>query len=141
MRITMMFIVVSLLVLGAMGLYQGQVPPPGQMVQELANRPEVKAKFSDGTQGRFDASMFLFTVMLAMPILTVFGLLVVGVATIALDGTVMMLGRRLGVPDGVTVTLVVGALAGAAYANTELWLPRSLKFLGLLARAYLVSTT
>jgi hypothetical protein len=141
MRITLGIVVLALVLVGGMGIYAGHFPPPGHLIKQLANRPEISARFSDGPTGRFDASMFLFTSLLVAPILFLLGVLLCGLAMVVLESTVMPIGRQLGVPDAMMVTLVLAVLASAAYAKSEVWLPHSLNLLGLLARAYLVSVS
>jgi hypothetical protein len=141
MRITLAIVVLASLLVGGMGIYAGHFPPPGKVIKQLANRPDIRARFSDGQTGRFDASMFLFTSLLVAPILLLFVVLLWGLSMMILESTLMPISRGLGVPDGMVLTLVLAVVASAAYAKSEVWLPHSLRLLGLLARAYLVSVS
>ena len=87
----------------------------------------------DPQHGRFDATVFLFTCIILAPIAAL-GMMV-------LQGTVFQLSRRAGVPDGFTIVFVSAAIGALAWTQSELWVPRSLRLLGMIARAWVVSTT
>ena len=90
---------------------------------------------------RFDATVFLFTVLVITPLAALAGLIALGVGMIMIEVTIVPAGRRLGLPDGVMHGFVLIAAAGAVYAQSSLWLPGSLRLLGLVARAYLIAST
>lgn len=134
-------VLVAVVLIGVLAVESGSVPRASEMIERLASRPEVGDRFEDPDRGRFDATVFLFTSVLGAP-LVLFALgLAYFVVHLALEATVMPLGRRLGMPDAFVVAMVMMALVAVAYAKTELWLPRSLDLLGLIARAWVVSTT
>ena len=119
----------------------GRVTSPKEFVESLANRPEVGGRFEDNATGRFDATVFLFTCIILAPIAGLALLLVLAIMLMALEGTVFQVSRRVGVPDGLTAVFVMGAGVGLAWSQTELWLPRSIRLIGMIARAWVVSTT
>lgn len=140
MRLAVVILIGAVLVT-SLAVHDGRVSSPGELVQRLANRPEVATKFEDPMHGKFDAAVFLFTCIILTPLLAIGLVLAVGMVMMALEGTVFPLSRRIGVPDGLTVVLVTAVLAGVAWGNAELWLPRSLRLLGTIARAWMISTT
>jgi hypothetical protein len=137
MRWPVVLSVLCVVLLVALGVQAGYVPAPGKLVRDLASRPDVVHRFHD----RFDANVFLFTALLIMPIAMLAGLCALALATIVIDGTVMQAGRLLGLPDAVLVTFLALAVVGVAWAEADAWLPGSLNLLGMIARAYVVSTT
>lgn len=134
-------VLVTVILVGVLAVESGSVPRAGEMLQQLASRPEVGDRFEDPDHGRFDATVFLFTCVLGTPLLLFALGLAYFLVHLMLEATVMPLGRRLGMPDGFVVATVMLTLLAVAYAKTELWLPRSLQLLGLIARAWVVSTT
>ena len=134
-------IVLATVLVGSLAVQQGRITSPQEVLENLANRPEVGARFEDDATGRFDATVFLFTCIILAPIAGLALILVLAILMMALEGTVFQMSRRVGVPDGLTAVLVMGACAGLAWSQTELWLPRSIRLLGMIARAWVVSTT
>lgn len=141
MRLVVISVVLCAVLVGALAVHRGAVPPPGDVIRELANRPEVGDKFQDPQADRFDATVFLFTVLVMAPLVGLGALAVFAVSLLIVEATIMPLGRRIGLPDGLVHAFVVLGVAVVAYAQSNLWLPRSLKLLGLLARAYLITST
>lgn len=141
MRIVVIFAVLCVLLVGALAVSRGTVPPAGDVIKQLANRPEVGDKFQDPQTDRFDATVFLFTVLAMAPLVALGALAAFAVSMLVIEATVMPIGRRIGIPDGLLHAFVLLGVAGFAYAESNLWLPRSLKLLGLMARAYLMTST
>ncbi len=129
------------LLAGSFAVHEGRVQSPTAVVEQLANRPEVEGRFADPEQGRFDATMFLFTCIVLAPIAGLGFILVAAIALMLLEGTVFQVSRRIGLPDKLTAVAVTAAAVGIAWSQAELWLPRSLRLLGTIARAWMVSTT
>jgi hypothetical protein len=127
--------------IGAFAADQGWVASPTDAVEWLANRPEVTNRFGDPASGRFDATVFLFTCIILTPIAGLSLALVAAIMMMTLEGTVFQVSRRLGMPDGLTVMVVTVAVGGLLWSQTDLWLPRSLRLLGTIARAWVISTT
>jgi hypothetical protein len=136
MRMMVTILILCIVVVG-LAIQLEQFPGPGKLVRDLASRPDVARTFQD----KFDAAMFLFTAVLLTPIALVGTLLALALATILIDGTVMQMGRCLGLPDRIMMAFVGLTLVGVAWIEADLWLPGSLQLLGMLARAYLVSVT
>jgi hypothetical protein len=113
----------------------------GDVIERLASRAEVGERFEDAEHGRFDATVFVFTAALAAPFVLLALLAMLALGHLALEATVLPVGRWVGVPDGVVVATVTLLAVAVAYAQADLWLPRSLTLLGLIARAWVVSTT
>ena len=97
--------------------------------------------FKDLSTDRFDATVFLFTVLVITPLAVLAGLIALAVGLIMIEVTIIPAGRRLGLPDGVMHGLVLVAAAGVVYTQASVWLSGSLRLLGLLARAYLIVST
>jgi hypothetical protein len=135
------FIALGVVMLMSYAVQEGRVTSPTAIVESLANRPEVGGRFEDDATGRFDATVFLFTCIILAPIAGLALILVLAIVLMALEGTVFQVSRRVGVPDGLTAVLVMSASVGLAWSQTELWLPRSIRLLGMIARAWVVSTT
>jgi hypothetical protein len=140
MRIIVMSLIGALLI-GSLAVHEGRMSSPTQVVERLANRPEVSSRFDDSANGRFDATVFLFTCIILTPIAALGFVLVLGIAMMLLEATVFQFSRRVGMPDGLTVVFVGVALGGLAWMHTDLWLSRSLRLIGTIARAWVVSTT
>jgi len=140
MRVVTCFLLVGVLI-SAWAAHDGRVTSPTQFVERLAERPEVGYRFDDPEHGRFDATVFLFTCIILTPIAALGLVLVVAISMMLLEGTVFQMSRQVGMPDGVTIVFVSAALVGLAWSQSQLWLPRSLRLLGTIARAWVVSTT
>lgn len=134
-------IVLGAVMVGSLAVQHGRVTTPKEFVESLANRPEVGGRFEDDAAGRFDATVFLFTCIILAPIAGLAMILVLAIMLMALEGTVFQVSRRVGVPDGLTAVLVMGACVGLAWSQTDVWLPRSIRLIGMIARAWVVSTT
>ena len=134
-------IVLGAVMVASLAVQQGRVTSPKEFVETLANRPEVGGRFEDNATGRFDATVFLFTCIILAPIAGLALILVLAITLMALEGTVFQVSRRVGVPDGLTAVFVMGACVGLAWSQTDVWLPRSIRLIGMIARAWVVSTT
>ncbi|PYM12213.1 MAG: hypothetical protein DMD81_24580, partial [Candidatus Rokuibacteriota bacterium] len=60
---------------------------------------------------------------------------------VMVEVTVIPVARKLGVPDGFMHAMLLIAGAATVYFQSSVWLPGSLKLLGLVARAYLIAST
>jgi hypothetical protein len=124
----------------AVAVHQGRVSSPGELVEQLANRPEVSSRFQD-EMGRFDATVFLFTCIIVTPLIGVALILVLAMLMLGLQVTVFQMSRRVGLPDMLTSAFVTVAAVSFAWSHAEFWVPRSIRLLGTIARAWVVSTT
>ena len=134
-------IVVAVICVTALAVQKGRVTSPTEVVEQLASRPEVSSRFQDSETGRFDATVFLFTCIILTPLVTVALILMLSIMMMMLEGTVFQVSRRVGMPDALTAAFVSVTAVGVAWTYAELWLPRSIRFLGTIARAWVVSTT
>jgi hypothetical protein len=134
-------LVIAAGVVGAVALDGGWMPGVSDVVAHLASRPEVSDRFGDPAYGRFDATVFFFTCVLATPFVLLALVAILALAHMLLEATLLPVGRKIGLPDGFVVTMATLVVAVLAYARTELWLPPSLSVLALIARAWVVSTT
>jgi hypothetical protein len=134
-------ILIAVAVVVVFAVESGSVPRAAELVERLATRPEVGDRFDDPESGRFDATVFLFTCVLMAPFAVIAGGLAVAVYHAVLEATVLPLGRRVGLPDGAVVSAVTLMVSGVAWVQAELWVPRSVSLLALIARAWVVSTT
>lgn len=111
---------------------------PREIAAWFAGRPEVMRAFSDPNFGRADALMLLFATLFLGPFALFIGIVLVVFTMAILGGAVLPVTRWMQLPDSVATGLVTGALIGAAWMQSDLWVPRSLWFLSLLARAWRV---
>ena len=104
--------------------------PPG-----FANRPEVARAFSDPNFGRGDALILLFSTLFLGPLALLLGLMAL-VFLLAVFGGFLPPDRALvPAPRLGRDRLGDGRSGHGAVAAERAWLPRSIWFLGLLARA------
>jgi hypothetical protein len=94
--------------------------------------------FSDPNFGRADALMLIFGTLFLGPFAVFIGIVLVVFIMAILGGAVLPVTRWMQLPDSVATGLVAGVMAGAAWMQSDLWVPRSLWFLSLLARAWRV---
>ena len=135
------FVLLAAILVGSYAVHTGRVDSPAEVVERLANRPEVANSFDNPDSGRFDATVFLFTCIILAPLVVLASVLILGVAMIMVEGTVFNVSRRIGLPDPLTAAFVTVTFVGFAWTYTELWLPRSINLLGMIARAWVISTT
>lgn len=131
----------SLLLLGVLILatYLGVLWLGG--VQGALQWLEVKSGAGDTFQRpgaiRGEGFFVLLAFMLLAPFATLVALLLVLFVLVVLAGTLAPVGRLLGLPNWVLMTLAVGGLGGLAYAEREVWVPWGLWMVGLFASAFL----
>jgi len=101
----------------------------------FANRPEVAKAFSDPNFGRADALILLFSTLFLGPLAMLLGVLALIFVLAIFGGFLLPIVRWFRMPDWVATVAVMGGVITLAWVETEMWLPRSLWFLGLLARA------
>jgi hypothetical protein len=106
------------------------------LVSSLASRPEVARAFSDPNFGRADALILLFSTLFLGPLALFLGLLGLVFVLAVFGGFLLPIVRWFRMPDWIATAMVLSALVGLAWAHSDAWVPRSLWFLGLLARAY-----
>src|SRR5918995_2217471 len=135
------YLLLAVLFILAIAVHQGRVSSPGELVEQLANHPEVSGRFQDSEMGRFDATVFLFTCIIVTPLIGLALILVLAALMMALQVTVFQMGRRVGLPDVLTAAFVTVAAVSFAWSSSEMWVPRSIRLLGTIARAWVVSTT
>ena len=75
--------------------------------------------------------------MLLAPVAMAVALLLVLFVLVVLAGTLAPVGRLLGLPNWVLMTLAGGGLGGLAYTEREVWVPWGLWMVGLFASAFL----
>ena len=110
---------------------------PREIALYFAGRPEVLTAFSDPL-GRADALMLIFGTLFLGPFAVFIGIVLVVFVMAILGGAVLPVTRWMQLPDSVATGLVAGLMAGAAWMQSDLWVPQSLWFLSLLARAWRV---
>jgi hypothetical protein len=115
-------------------VYLGVVEPRG-IAAWLANQPDVSRAFSDPNFGRADALILLFSTLFLGPLAALLGLLVLVFVLAVFGGFLLPIMRWFRLPDWFATVSVLGGVVALAWIETELWLPKSLWFLGLLARA------
>jgi len=121
----------------ALATYAGLVKPR-EIATYFASRPEVSQAFADPQFGRADALILVFSTLFLAPF-ALFVALVLLIFTVAmLGGFVLPVVRWFSLPDWMATASVVIVAVLTAWSQSEYWLPRSLWFLGLMARAWKV---
>jgi len=108
---------------------------PRSIAAWFANQPEVSRAFSDPNFGRADALILLFSTLFLGPLALLFGVLTLVFVLAVFGGFLLPIVRWFRIPDWIAPATVLGGVVTLAWVESELWLPRSLWFLGLLARA------
>jgi hypothetical protein len=121
----------------ALVIYSGLVNPR-ELALWFAGRPEVSQAFADPNFGRADALILVFSTLFLAPFAIFVGLVLLVFAVAMLGGFVLPVMRWFSLPDWTATALVVLTGVVTAWAESEYWLPRSLWFLSLLARAWRV---
>jgi hypothetical protein len=101
----------------------------------LASRPEVARAFNDPDFGRADALILVFSTLFLGPLALFLALLALIFVLAVFGGFLLPVVRWFRMPDWIATATVLGGVAVAAWMQSDLWLPRSLWFMGLLARA------
>jgi len=101
----------------------------------LAARPEVSRAFSDPNFGRADALILVFSTLFLGPLALFLALMALIFVLAVFGGFLLPIVRWFRMPDWIATAMVLSALVGLAWAHSDAWVPRSLWFLGLLARA------
>jgi hypothetical protein len=115
-------------------IYLG-VLEPRSIAAWFANQPSVSLAFSEPNFGRADALILLFSTLFLGPLAMLFGVLALVFVLAVFGGFLLPIVRWFRLPDWIATATVLGGVVTLAWLETELWLPRSLWFLGLLARA------
>jgi hypothetical protein len=115
-------------------IYAGLIDVRG-IAAWFANRPEVARAFSDPHFGRADALILLFSTLFLGPLALFIGLLLLVFVLAVFGGFLLPIVRWFRLPDWFASALVLGGVVAALWVHSDLWLPRSLWFMGLLARA------
>ena len=118
-----------------LAMYAGLVRPR-EIALYFAARPEVSQAFADPQFGRGDALILVFSTLFLAPFALFVALVLVIFAVAMLGGFVLPVVRWFSLPDWMATGFVIFLAGIAAWMQSELWLPRSLWFLGLLARAW-----
>jgi hypothetical protein len=101
----------------------------------LASRPEVARAFNDPDFGRADALILVFSTLFLGPLALFLGLLALIFVLAVFGGFLLPIVRWFRMPDWIATATVLSGVAVVAWMQSDLWLPRSLWFMGLLARA------
>ena len=101
----------------------------------FASRPEVAKAFTDPNFGRADALILVFSAMFLGPLALLLGLLGLIFVLAVFGGFLLPVVRWFRLPDWIATALVLGGIVTALWVHVDAWLPRSLWFVGLLARA------
>jgi hypothetical protein len=115
-------------------IYMGILEPRG-IAAWFANQPEVSRAFSDPNFGRADALILLFSTLFLGPLALLLGLLALVFLLAVFGGFLLPIVRWFQMPDWIATVGVLGAVVAVMWTQSALWLPKSMWFLGLLARA------
>jgi hypothetical protein len=91
---------------------------------------------ADPNFGRADALMLIFATLFLGPFALFIGAVLIVFVMAILGGAVLPAVRWMQLPDWFATGVVAAMMAVAAWLQSEIWLPRSLWFLSLLARAW-----
>lgn len=116
-------------------MHAGILPDLSGIVSWLADRPEVADAFSEPHFGRADAMILLFSTLFLGPLALLIATVLFIFTIAVLGGFILPVARCLNLPDWSATAAVLSATAGVAWLQSGLWLPYSLWFFGLLARA------
>jgi len=120
-----------------LAMYAGLVRPR-DIALYFAARPEVSQAFADPQFGRGDALILVFSTLFLAPFALFVALVLLIFSVAMLGGFVLPVVRWFSMPDWIATGVVIVVVGIAAWTQSQLWLPRSLWFLGLLARAWKV---
>jgi hypothetical protein len=115
-------------------IYLGVIEPRAIGVW-FATQPDVSRAFSDPNFGRADALILLFSTLFLGPLALLFGLIMLVFVLAVFGGFLLPIVRWFRMPDWIATIAVMGGVVTVAWLQSELWLPKSMWFLGLLARA------
>jgi hypothetical protein len=101
----------------------------------MANRPEVSNAFSEPHFGRADAIILVFSTLFLGPLALGIGLLALIFVLAVFGGFMLPVVRWFKLPDWVATATVMGGVIATAWIESDAWMPKSIWFLGLLARA------
>lgn len=101
----------------------------------LASRPEVSRAFADPNFGRADALILVFSTLFLGPLALFIALMGLVFVLAVFGGFLLPIVRWFRLPDWIATAAVLSGVAVVAWLQAEMWLPRSLWFMGLLARA------
>ena len=101
----------------------------------FANRPEVSNAFSDPHFGRADALILVFSTLFLGQLALLLALLVLIFVLAVFGGFLLPIVRWFHLPDWFATALVFAGVVALLWVHSDAWLPRSLRLLGLFARA------
>ena len=125
-------ILIGALVYGT--IYAGMLDVRG-IAAWFANRPEVAKAFADPHFGRADAIILVFSTLFLGPLALLLGVMMLIFVLAVFGGFLLPIVRWFHMPDWLASVIVFGGVVTAAWVHSDVWLPRSLWFVGLLARA------
>ena len=109
---------------------------PRELAMWFAGRPEVMRAFGDPNFGRADALMLIFATLFLGPFALFIGIVLIVFLMALLGGAVLPVVRWMKLPDWFATSVVAVLMAGVAWLQSDLWVPHSLWFVSLLARAW-----
>jgi len=131
-------ILIGALVYGT--IYAGMLDVRG-IAAWFASRPEVAKAFADPDFGRADALILLFSARSLGPLAVLLGGLMLIFLLAVFGGFLLPAMRWFHLPDWLATAMVMGGVVTALWMHSDAWLPRSLWFVGLLARACRIMIT
>jgi hypothetical protein len=107
----------------------------------FASRPEVAKAFADPDFGRADALILVFSTLFLGPLAVLLGGLMLIFVLAVFGGFLLPVMRWFHLPDWLATAMVLSGVVTALWVHSDAWLPRSLWFVGLLARACKIVVT
>ncbi|HXH82462.1 MAG TPA: hypothetical protein VNN07_05980 [Candidatus Tectomicrobia bacterium] len=111
---------------------------PGDVAVWFASRPEVAEAFREPHFGRADALILVFSMLFLGPLAVLLAALCALFFIGLLGGVLLPIVRWFRLPDGLATLLALGGVVLAATLSSAQWLPSTVWFVGLLARACLI---
>lgn len=125
-------ILIGALVYGT--IYAGMLDVRG-IAAWFANRPEVANAFTEPNFGRADALILVFSTLFLGPLALLLGLMMLIFVLAVFGGFLLPIVRWFRLPDWLATLMVLVGVVTALWVHSDAWLPRSLWFVGLFARA------
>ena len=116
-------------------MYVGLIPPPHDVMSWLASRPEVVYAFREPHFGRADALILVFSMLFLGPLALLIALVFLVFIMAVLGGFLIPVVRWFSLPEWVANVVTLGLVTVVAYVASDLWIPKTFWFFGLLARA------
>jgi hypothetical protein len=118
-------------------IYTGFIDVRG-IARWLSSQPDVAQAFSDPNFGRADALILVFSTLFLGPLAMLLAFLMLIFVVAVFGGFLLPVMRWFRLPDWVATGIVLVTVVALLWVHSNLWLPHSLRLMGLFARACLI---